>query len=271
MYTKTEIFVGQYQIEVESSLYPVLEMVIGKNRTTIPYVSNEETTRSTELALSSGLVYAEMYLRRSPSSGSYVMQFEKIGAFLAYIGGLAATLFVILKILLGSYHQNRFLLELAQQHYLCVLEEQGNNKVKIAPAKDAGVGDESQFSIRLRLLLQELEKRKIQVTITVKYIICKAICPARYYPQDVKLLDNVKKKMASDLDVVELIDKLNVLDVMKRALFSEKQLRIIDIVKKRPISQEEYRELLTEVQLHDHTVSSMQQLVRPDLSEQEKE
>jgi len=41
------------------------------------------------------------------------MGFERADLFLAYIGGLFLVIYISLRCILGSYHQNRFLLELA--------------------------------------------------------------------------------------------------------------------------------------------------------------
>ncbi len=51
------------------------------------------------------------------------MAYQQIGDFGAYLGGLIVILYVIFAACLGQYHQKRFLLELAAQHYIPLLEE----------------------------------------------------------------------------------------------------------------------------------------------------
>ena len=71
-------------------------------------------------------------------------------------------IYVILKFLLGQYHQNRFLLEMAQKHYITVLEEKTDSKIKVAPIKDISpIGDEGSFSVKLRILLDHIDRKKI--------------------------------------------------------------------------------------------------------------
>ena len=87
--------------------------------------------------------------------------------------------------------------------------------------KEKGIPDDSSFSVKLKLFVEEIEKKKIQVTITLKYILYRMFCPCKCktLPNDLKLLDNVRKKMAEDLDIVEIMDKINQIDLIKKVLF----------------------------------------------------
>ncbi len=84
------------------------------------------------------------------------------------------------------------------------------------------------------MFAEEIEKKKIQVTITLKYILYRMFCPCKCktLPNDIKLLDNVRKKMAEDLDIVEIMDKINQIELIKKVLFDPKQRKVIELVKK---------------------------------------
>lgn len=86
----------------------------------------------------------------------------------------------------------------------------------------------------MKMFAEEIEKKKIQVTITLKYILYRMFCPCKCktLPNDIKLLDNVRKKMAEDLDIVEIMDKINQIELIKKVLFDPKQRKVIELVKK---------------------------------------
>lgn len=89
------------------------------------------------------------------------------------------------------------------------------------------------------MFAEEIEKKKIQVTITLKYILYRMFCPCKCktLPNDIKLLDNVRKKMAEDLDIVEIMDKINQIELIKKVLFDPKQRKVIELVKKQSITE----------------------------------
>ena len=52
--------------------------------------------------------------------------------------------------------------------------------------------------------------------------------------------------MAEDLDIGLLFDKINQIEVIKKAIFNSKQLRVIELVKKKKLSEEEFHEIIPE-------------------------
>lgn len=71
------IFMQTYIISVESSLYPVLEYIIGKNLTSIAIIDNSETYTQQDVPLPNNVIYGDIYLRLSPFTTYYRMGFER--------------------------------------------------------------------------------------------------------------------------------------------------------------------------------------------------
>lgn len=86
----------------------MLDFFIGEDIKEYPVITSDDVIQSTVYLSGSysPTALSEITFERSPNTISYKIAFERLDNFLAYMGGLMLAIFVIIKIILGSYHCN---------------------------------------------------------------------------------------------------------------------------------------------------------------------
>lgn len=93
-----------FKVSLQSPVYPVLDYLVGENTFEFPHLTNEQLYMDSRTPSLGQTIYSEIVLQRSQFTEIYEIKFERLDNFLAYLGGLMLAIYVICKLLLGSYH-----------------------------------------------------------------------------------------------------------------------------------------------------------------------
>lgn len=157
------------------------------------------------------------------------------------------------------------------QQYQIYLEEQKRPKEKFASTKDIQPFlDSSSFSMKMKMLSEELQKKRMYLSITFCYWFQKNFCPKCWYSERTKLIDHVNDRMECDLDVNAIMDRLNQIEQLKRVVLNDEQLNVFEFAKRKRLTQKFYLEITTDLQRHDQLVGSFQKILDEDVDALEK-
>lgn len=120
------------------------------------------------------------------------------------------------------------------------------------------------------MLVEDLSKKRVHLAITVGYWLQRLFCRKCFYSESSRLIDRCCQKIEEDLDVNTILDKLNQIEMLKKVLLNDQQIAIFDFTRRKRLTQQNYLEIITDLQKYDLLIGSFQGLLDEDVPQPEK-